>query len=265
MRIADLFDHFLFDLDGCVYLGDQAIPSAPGTLAELRRLGKGVLFLTNAPYSSRESYAAKLRGLGIEARAEEILSSSYATATYIREHHQVAGKTAFVVGSESFKEEIREAGLRVVEGDEATRADFVVVGGHLDFDYREMVLANLALHNGALFYATNRDSTYPMPQGPMPGTGAIVAALEVASGRMAIAVGKPEPPMLEVARRLLGSGPMVMVGDRLDSDIAGGVRAGISTVLVLTGVTTRQELQGAAWQPDYVLEDVGGLLSARES
>jgi len=259
-RIADSFDHFLFDLDGCIYLGDQVIPSAPETLAELRRLGKGMLFLTNAPYSTRESYAAKLRRMGIAARAEEILSSSWATATFIREHHRVEGKTVFVVGSESFKEEMREVGLRVVEGSDAQHADFVVVGGHFGFNYQEMVLATRAVLNGALFYTSNRDSTFPMPDGLMPGTGAVLAGIEVASGRTAISIGKPEPPMIEIARSLLGPGRVAIVGDRLDSDIAGGRKAGIATVLVLTGVTTREELDGTEWVPDYVLEHVGALL-----
>lgn len=260
MSIADQFDHFLFDLDGCIYLGDQVIPSAPDTLAQLRRMGKGILFLTNAPYSPREAYAEKLRRMGISARAEEILTSSWVTAWYVKRHHDLEGKTAYVVGSQSFKDEVRDVGLRVVDGHEAKHADFVLVGGHLGFDYREMVLANFALRNGALFYTTNRDATFPTPEGQVPGTGAILASLEVASGRTAISTGKPEPPMIDLARALLGPGRMVMVGDRLDSDIAGGKRAGISTVLVLTGVTTRQDLEGAEWVPDHVSEDVGGIL-----
>jgi phosphoglycolate/pyridoxal phosphate phosphatase family enzyme len=263
MRIADLYDHFLFDLDGCVYLGDEVILSAPETLAELRRMGKGVLFLTNAPYISRDDYAAKLRGMGIQARPDEILSSSWATAEYIREHHDVRGKSVFVVGSESFKGEMRAAGLRVAEGEDAARADFVVVGGYMDFCYMDIVLANFAIRNGALFYASNRDATFPTPRGVMPGTGAILASLEVASGQAAIPIGKPELPMIEVARALLGEGRMLMVGDRLDTDIAGGKRAGIGTALVLTGISCREDLAGTPWTPDHVLDSVGGLIEPR--
>ncbi len=261
MRIADLYDHFLLDLDGCVYLGDRVIPSAPGTIAELRRMGRRLLFLTNAPYLSRESFAAKLRRLGIEAREGDILSSSWAVAQYIAQHHDVAGKTAFAVGSEEFKQDVRDAGLEVVEGEAAKRADFVVVGGYFDFNYRDIMLANFAIRNGARFYASNLDATFPTPEGLWPGTGAVVAAIEVASGQRAISTGKPEPPMIEVARAMLGPGRVLIVGDRLDSDVEGGKRAGIATALVLTGVTTRDMLGGSPWVPDYVLEDVGGLLA----
>ena len=260
MSIADLFDHFLFDLDGCLYLRDQVIPAAPPTLAELRRLGKKILFVTNDPRSTRDYYAGKLCGLGIEARTDEILSCGWATAKYLQEHHDLEDKTVFVVGSEGLKGEMRSVGLRVVEDGEARRADFVVVGGHRDFDYREMMLANFALRNGAFFYTTNRDATYPTPEGPVPATGAVLAGIEVASGLTAISIGKPEPQMIEVARSLLGPGRMVMVGDRLDSDIEGGVRAGIGTVLVLTGVTSREDAAHSEWQPDFIVDDVGGLL-----
>lgn len=260
MSIADHFDYFLFDLDGCLYLRDQVIPAAPPTLAELRRLGKKMLFVTNDPRSTRDYYAEKLCRLGIEARTDEILSCGWATARYLKEHHDLASKTVFIVGADGLKDEMRSVGLRVVEGREAITADFVVVGGHDKFDYREMMLANFALRNGARFYTTNRDATFPTPEGPVPATGACLAAIEVASGLTAISIGKPEPGMYEVARSVLGPGRMAMVGDRLDSDIEGGKRAGIGAVLVLTGVTTREEVAQSGWVPDYILDDVGGLL-----
>ncbi len=226
-------------------------------------MGKKMLFLTNAPYLSRENFAAKLRRMGIEARETDILSSSWAVAQYIAQHHDVDGKTAFVVGSEEFKQDVRDAGLRVVEDEEAKHADFVVIGGYFGFNYKDILLANFAIRNGAAFYTSNRDATFPTPEGLWPGTGAAVAAIECASGQTAISTGKPEPPMIEVARAMLGPGRVLIVGDRLDSDIEGGKRAGISTALVLTGVTTREMLPASSWVPDYVLEDVGGLLSER--
>jgi HAD superfamily hydrolase (TIGR01450 family) len=265
VRIADNYDHFLFDLDGCVYLGDHAIPAAPPTIAELRRLDKKLLFLTNAPYLSRESFAAKLRGMEIEATAGDILSSSWAVAQYIAQHYIVDGKTAFVVGSDEFKQDVRDAGLRVVEDEEAKHADFVVVGGYFGFCYKDILLANFAIRNGAAFYTSNRDATFPTPEGLWPGTGVAVAAIECASGQTAISTGKPEPPMIEVARAILGPGRTIIVGDRLDSDIEGGKRAGIATALVLSGVTTLDILETSPWKPDYVLEHVGGLLEVLSS
>ncbi|HEX9015065.1 MAG TPA: HAD-IIA family hydrolase [Chloroflexota bacterium] len=261
MLIADYYDHFLFDLDGCVYLGDRVIPAAPPTIAELRRRGKKLLFLTNAPYLSRENFAAKLRRMEIEAREEDILSSSWAVAQYVAQHHDVAGKTAFVVGSEDFKQDVRDAGLRVVEDEEAKRADFVLIGGYFGFNYKDILLANFAIRNGAAFYTSNRDATFPTPEGLWPGTGAAVAAIECASGQPAISTGKPEPPMIEVARAALGPGRVLLVGDRLDSDIEGANRADISSALVLTGVTSREMIPGSPWTPSYVLDDVGGLLT----
>jgi glycerol-1-phosphatase len=260
MRIADLYDHFLFDLDGCIYVGDRAIPAAPPTIAELRRLGKKLLFLTNAPYLSRDNFAARLCRMEIPVCADDILSSSWAVAQYIAQHHPIDGRTAFVVGSEEFKQDVRDAGLRVVENEEAKHADFVVVGGYFDFCYKDIMLANFAIRNGAAFYTSNRDATFPTPEGLWPGTGVAVAAIECASGQTAICIGKPEPPMIEVARAALGPGRVLMVGDRLDSDIAGGQRASISTALVLSGVTTTDMLPSSPWRPDYVLEDVGALL-----
>ncbi len=260
MAIADLYDHFLFDLDGCLYLLDQVIPAAPRTLAELRRRGKGILFLTNDPRSPRAGYAEKLRRMGIQAEVDEILSCGWATAIYIKDHHApLEGKGIFVVGSAGLKDEMRSAGLTVLEGLDARHADFVAVGGHNDFDYEEMMLANFALQNGAIFYTTNRDATFPTPAGVVPATGAVLAGIEVASGRSALSIGKPEPGMIEAARSLLGSGRMIMVGDRLDSDIEGGKRAGIATALVLTGVTSREQATRSEWTPDYILQDVGGL------
>ncbi len=134
MPVVDLLDHFLFDLDGCLYLRDQVIPAAPPTLAELRRRGKGILFLTNDPRSPRDDYAAALRRMGIEARVDEILSCGWATAVYLKERYPVEGKSVFVVGSVGLKEEMSAVGLRVVEGAEARTADFVVVGDRLDGD-----------------------------------------------------------------------------------------------------------------------------------
>ncbi|HEX2922760.1 MAG TPA: HAD-IIA family hydrolase [Chloroflexota bacterium] len=259
MSIADRFDHFLFDLDGCLYLRDHVIPAAPPTLAELRRRGKRVLFVTNDPRSLRGDYAERLHDMGIEAQTDEILSCGWATAQYLRQHHVLQEKSVYVVGSEGLKDEMRSVGLQIVDGRDAMHADFVVVGGHGDFNYTEMMLACFAVGNGAHFYTTNRDATFPTPDGVVPATGAVLAGIEVASGQTAVSIGKPEPGMIEVARSLLGPGKMIMVGDRLDSDIAGGLRAGIGTALVLTGVTTRQEGEESEWRPDYILEDVSGL------
>src|SRR6266581_1578484 len=176
---------------------------------------------------------------------------------------ETRGRSAFVIVTPALKAEVRGAGLVVIEGEEGAQADFVVVGGHDGFTYDELRIATHALRRGAAFYATGRDATFPMPDGPWPAAGAILAAVETAAGRPARVIGKPEPEMFLVAREMLGEARRtVVVGDRLDSDIAGGHRAGLATVLVLTGSTTEAEAASASPAPDFVIPDLQSLVQA---
>lgn len=262
MTIVDDFDAFLIDLDGVVYVGDTPVPGAGDAVRALRALGKHLLFLTNDPRSSREEYAAKLRRLGVEVQEPEILTSGAATAAYMSRHEQTANHSAFVIGTPALKKEVQSVGLAVIEGEEGRGADFVVVGGHDGFGYAELRIASQAVRGGAGFYATGRDPTFPMPDGPWPATGAILAAVETAAGRRAHVVGKPEPDMFRMAQELLPGGRRyVIIGDRLDSDIAGGRRAGLATVLVLTGSTTEAEAGNASPPPDFVIADLRSLFT----
>ena len=261
MALADAFDGFLIDLDGVVYVGNTLVPGADDAIGRLRSRGKSVLFLTNDPRSSRDDYAAKLRGLGIDANPSEILTSGAATAQWVAREEGGAGRSGYVIGSPALEREMESAGLRLVTGDAGRAADVVVVGGHDRFDYEELRIAAQALRRGAAFYATGRDATFPMPDGPWPATGAILAAVETAAGRRAHVVGKPEPEMFAVAREIVGqTARLAVVGDRLDSDILGGRRAGLATVLVLTGSTTEAEAEAASPAPDFVIADLTGLV-----
>jgi len=263
VAIVDRFDGFLIDLDGVVYVGDGLVPGSDHAIAALQERGKHVLFLTNDPRSSRDEYAAKLRRLGLDVDASRILTSGAATAAFIARHEETRGRSAFVIGTPALKAEVRGAGLVVIEGEEGAQADFVVVGGHDGFTYDELRIATHALRRGAAFYATGRDATFPMPDGPWPAAGAILAAVETAAGRPARVIGKPEPEMFLVAREMLGEARRtVVVGDRLDSDIAGGHRAGLATVLVLTGSTTEAEAASASPAPDFVIPDLQSLVQA---
>jgi 4-nitrophenyl phosphatase len=173
-----------------------------------------------------------------------------------------AGGTAFVIGAPGFKETIADAGLTLLEGEAAQRADAVVVSGHREFDYAELLTATFALRAGASLFATSRDPTLPMPGGAWPGTGATLAAVETASGKTAEIGGKPEHHLFEQARGLIpAAGRVAMVGDRLASDIDGGHRAGLVTVLVLSGASSRAEAEAAEPPPDHIVEDLAGLLS----
>ena len=135
----------------------------------------------------------------------------------------------------------------------------MVVGGHAGFDYDQLRVATVAVRAGAELWATGRDATYPTPTGLLPGTGALVAAVETASERRARVAGKPEPPMFEAAKRRLAGDRIAMVGDTLDADIAGGARAGLATILVLSGRTDRVDLEQAEIQPDTVVADLAAL------
>jgi glycerol-1-phosphatase len=257
VRLIDRFDAFFLDLDGVVYVGDKALPGAVETTATLRAAGKRILFLTNDPRSARRDYAARLESLGIPATEDDVLTSGAATAVYLARHEKVDGRTAYVIGTEALKDEFRAIGMRVLEGDDGRDVDFVVVGGHGGFDYRELKTASQAVHRGARLYACNRDATFPMPDGPWPAVGAILAAVETASGTRAIAVGKPEPAMFEAARTIVGAVDRIaMVGDNPASDIEGGRRAGLMTILV-----GPSDHANDPSRPDFVVADLTRILA----
>ncbi len=261
MAVIDDFDGFLIDLDGVVWVGDALVLGADDAIRTLQARRKHVVFLTNDPRSSGEEYAAKLRRLGLDVARSRVLTAGAATALHIARHEETANRSVFVIGTPALQAELEAVGLTVVEGEEGRTADLVVVGGHDGFDYTELRIASQAIRRGAGFYATGRDATFPMPDGPWPAAGAILAAVETAAGRPAHVVGKPEPDMFRVARELIPEARRcVVVGDRLDSDIAGGRRAGLATVLVLTGSTTEADAAEAAPAPDFIVPDLKGLV-----
>jgi glycerol-1-phosphatase len=258
---ATTFDALVVDLDGVVWIGASAVPGSVAALRELRGRGIRLVFLTNDPRGSRTDYAAQLEGLGIDVDESEIATSSSALASLLS--REPVGKTAYVIGSPALKSELASAGLRLLDGDAGRDADVVAVGGHVGFDYGELRIAGQALRRGAGLYATGRDAVFPMPDGPWPGTGAILAAVETAGGREAIVVGKPEPFIFDHARGLLaGCERVAIVGDNLDSDIAGGKRAGLTTILVLTGTSTEADVAGARVRPDAVFPDLRALAAS---
>ena len=256
-------DGLIVDLDGVVWIGPTAVPGSVAATAELRARGVRLVFLTNDPSASREDCAERLRALGVEVDESEIVTSGSALAAFMAQRES-GGTGTFVIGSVSLKRELERAGLTLLAGEAGREAEVVAVGGHSGFDYGELLVATQALRRGARLYAAGRDATFPMPDGPWPATGAVVAAVEVAGGTQAIAVGKPEPFMFELARSLLdGCEHVAVVGDNVSSDIAGGRRAGLTTILVLTGTTRRQDLADADVAPDVVLPDLAALVARR--
>jgi HAD superfamily hydrolase (TIGR01450 family) len=253
------YDHVLLDLDGTLWVGDDAVDGAVQAVAALREAGKAVAFLTNDVRHTPEEFVRKLWRLGFQAALDEVVTVGATVQFMLAER---GGGAAFVVGAQALVDHVAEAGMRIVNRTEfATRADVVVVGGHEDFDYEELKVAAQAVMRGAELIGATRDPTFPMPDGPWPGTGAVLAAVEVASGgRATLVAGKPEQAMYDAARDRLGSGRSLAVGDRLDVDVAGARRAGLDSALVLTGATTREQADAAQPRPTLVADSLGELI-----
>lgn len=261
MPLADRFDGFLIDLDGVVWIGREPVPGSAEALRGLLAAGKRLVFVTNNPGKHPAAYAERLREMGVEVSAERIVTAGMVAARLAGEAAGDGGG-AFVIGGPALKEMVAATGARVLEGEAAEEAGVVVVSGHRGFDYGELLTAKRALDRGAALFATSHDPTMPFPGGEVPGTGAILAAVETASGRQAEIAGKPERHLFEMAKETVGvDGPVAMVGDRVSSDIVGGAGAGLETILVLSGTTTPEQAVAADPAPDFVLDDLAGLLA----
>jgi glycerol 3-phosphatase-2 len=259
--IAQRYDQFILDLDGCVWIGGEPTPRAVEAIDTLRDAGKEVAYATNDPRSATEDYVARLWKIGVRASLRDVVTVGGATQHLLAETR--SGQTAFVVGTEALRRHVADAGLRVLNGtDLASRAEVVVVGGTEELVYNDLRYAALAARRGADLLATARDPTYPQPDGLWPGTGAIVAAIEVASGRTAEIVGKPEPQLMLTALDRLGDGRTLVVGDRVDTDLAAAAAARLDAALVLSGGTERQALNGIEPQPVAVTDTLADLILA---
>ena len=243
-RLLNRYDHVLLDLDGCVWVQDVCTPGAPEALAELRGAGKTLSFVTNDARRSPEEYVRKLWGLGIKAALEEVVTVGSAIQYVIAQRRP--GTPTYVIGASAIYRHVADAGGRIVNGtDRATAAELVVVASHDEFDFGELRDATQAVLGGAEMICAGRDRTFPAADGQWPGTGAIVAALEYATGTTARSVGKPDALIFETALDRVGPGTALMIGDRLDSDLGGAAAAGIDGAVVLTGVTGRAQAEAA--------------------
>lgn len=257
--IARRYDQFILDLDGCVWIGDQPTPGAVEAVEALREAGKEVAYATNDPRSGTEDYVARLWKIGLKASLRDVVTVGGAVQHLLAETR--SGRTAFVVGTAALRRHVTDAGLRVLnDTDLASRAEVVVVGGTEDLTYDDLRCASLAVRRGADFLATARDPTYSQPDGLWPGTGAILAAVEVASGRSAEIVGKPEPQLLLTALDRLGEGRTLVVGDRVDTDLTAAAAAELDAALVLSGGTPREALNGFKPEPVAVAETLADLI-----
>lgn len=247
---------FLFDLDGTIYLGDQLLPGAKDLLSYLDQAGRPYFFLTNNSSRSRVDYSNKLAKYGLEIPEEKIFSSGMATAIFLKKGKQ--GARVYLVGTPSLEEEFQAYGFQLV-GD---GPDYVVLGFDTTLTYQKIWKLCDFVVKGVPYIATHPDINCPTPDGFMPDIGAMMAMIQSSTGKEAdVVVGKPNAPMVEAIVELTGfePGQLTMVGDRLYTDIAMG-KAGIQTVLVLSGETKREDLPNASLQPDMVCEDLGELL-----
>lgn len=249
---------WLFDLDGTVYLGERLVPGAAELIAALRAAGRRVAFLSNKPLETRADYARKLSRLGVPAEPDDVINSSLVLARHLSGLDP--GAPVFVIGEPPMLAEMRAHGFEV-RADERVR--WVVIAFDRTFSYAKLNTALQAVRGGARLIATNPDRTCPVEGGEIPDCAGMIAAVEAVSGaRVEAIVGKPSPIILEVALRALGvpAADTAIVGDRLETDIAMGRSAGLRTMLVLTGVTHRDDPRLAEIAPDHVLASIADLM-----
>ncbi len=257
--LCEIYDVALLDLDGVVYLGARAVPGAAEALAEARRLGMRLAFVTNNASRSPSTIAEQLTGLGVPATPDEVVTSAHAAARLIADRLP-EGSPVLVVGGIGLRLALRERGLRPVST-AAERPAAVVQGYGPGIGYGLLAEGALAVRAGAWFVASNIDVTLPTPRGLQPGNGSLVQVIAVSTGQQPVVAGKPEPPLHAEAVARSGARRPLVVGDRLDTDIEGAVRAGADSMLVLTGVTGPADavLAPAQQRPTYLAHDLSGL------
>jgi HAD superfamily hydrolase (TIGR01450 family) len=262
-RVIDGYDLVILDLDGVVFLIDKPIRGAVQAVEQVRALGVPVMFATNNASRRAEEVADLLSRMGVQARAEEVFTSAAAAARILAKRFE-PGAPILVVGAEALREEVAEAGLSVVAGADA-KPVAVVQGYGPDVGWHQLAEATMAVRGGALWVATNADRTLPSPRGALPGNGALLAVVATALARQPdIIVGKPSPALFQAAAH--GHNRPLVVGDRLDTDIAGAHQAGLDSMLVLTGVSSHADLAAvpARQRPTYVARDLSGLFDEPE-
>ena len=245
------------DLDGVIYRGDDPIAGSVEKILELRDRGVKVVFCTNNARPTVDQYVAKLEGLGIPTDGSDLVTSAVVTGETLAAR---GPGRAMVIGGDGMVEAMTDAGYEVVPPPETDGIDVVTVGWDLEFTFDKLRRALQAITAGARLIAANDDASFPAPDGLWPGTGAIVAAIETAAGVTAEVMGKPHQPMMNAAaRRLEGCNAIAVVGDRDDTDLAGGRARGWKTILVLTGVMTRVDAEKLHPTPDLVLDALAAL------
>jgi 4-nitrophenyl phosphatase len=256
-RVLRRIRHLLIDMDGVLWRGDEPLPGLERFFAFLRRHDVAFTLATNNASRTPEQYAAKLASFGVEVPLETILTSSLVVAAYLSDIAP-SGSRVSIIGEDGLAQALKDRGFSLSDDD----ASYVVVGWDRELTWEELTTASLLIHHGAAFIGTNPDVTFPTERGPAPGNGAILAALEAATGVSPTVTGKPEPRMYEEALRRMEATPetTAMIGDRIDTDIAGAANVGLTTVLTLSGITQPEDLGTSSIKPDLVCKDITSLI-----
>jgi 4-nitrophenyl phosphatase len=249
-------ESLIIDIDGVLWKGHEPLPGVPAFFAFLRERKISFVIASNNSARPASDVVNRLAGMDVSIRLAEVLTSADATAIFLP---RLVGNSArvFLVGGEGIADALRRAGCILVE----EKADAVVVGLDRSLTYDKLKRASFEIQRGAKFVGTNGDYTYPTEEGIAPGAGAILAALQTATGVAPTIIGKPERAMFDIATERMGATPSrcAMLGDRLDTDIEGAQKAGLPSILVLTGITSRQALENSLIQPDLTYENLDAL------
>jgi 4-nitrophenyl phosphatase len=257
--------NLILDMDGVLWRGEAPIGNLAEIFQEMRRRGWRFVFATNNSTRTPQEYVARLERFGVPAEPWQVVTSSQAVAEMIRrEHPQI--ETVFAIGENGLLRALEARGLRCLPVEQAQEAQAVVVGLDRQVNFAKMSEATLLVRRGLPFYATNPDRTFPTPRGEIPGAGAWVSVIVTASDVTPRFAGKPSPYLIELALQRLGSAPQDtwVVGDRLETDVAAAQAAGCRSVLVLSGVSTRQQAERWSPPPDRVVENLAALLEERD-
>lgn len=247
---------FICDMDGVIYHGNRLLPGVKEFVDWLYATNKEFLFLTNSSERSPRELQQKLARMGLDVNEKHFYTSALATAKFISS--QAPGCSAYVIGAPGLVNALYEAGITMND----VNPDYVIVGETSNYNYENVLHAVKLVQNGAKLIGTNTDMTGPSEQGIIPACRAWISPIELATGKSAYFVGKPNPLMMRTGLKLLGvhSAEAVMVGDRMDTDIIAGIETGLDTVLVLSGCTTREEVDNYPYRPKYILSGVGDIV-----
>jgi 4-nitrophenyl phosphatase len=260
-QIPAAVKNLIIDLDGVLWRGETPMPGLAHFFETLRAKQINFVMATNNGTKTAAMHADKLARFGVTVDPSRILTVAEATAGYLAERYP-AGTPIYVLGSEGLRDAHAAVGFRIVTAEQVKNgapAEIVIGGLHFDFTYETLAMGALLVERGAQFVVTDLDSTHPTEAGTLPGGGAILSTIITTTGVAPVSIGKPGPILFESALKRLGSKPenTAMIGDRLGTDIAGGNAAGLYTILVLTGLSTAEDVATGDVKPDVILKDIG--------